>query len=743
MLARVLRRRADRKATLAARLIQWTWRRRHRLPLHGVRWPMLRPVPRCLYGTNLATDSEFETQHARAWQVINHYKIYFQVFERIEKEPLAIGDVACSEGGQSYGIREMGGLPRGLDIEDQPRWRAEFGDESFVLGSALKESDIRALGRCHGFVASPPCQGGSSMPHAGGGLTESKEPMIVDGVRRLLEQTGKPFIIENVMGTYAQGHMRKDVCLRNHDMGLRAARPRVFEANFPLQKEAALDARHITRRCCLGGTSRMPRLDFLGRKWKTACCGANHYGVYSTPCNGVTKQMWEEAMGVPAEKMSVRGLALAIPPMFTAYLVGQMAAHICNQRYGMPIYSLEEVEATPSKAAELHRWIQGAGEEDAIAGQGYVAPAPVEDTGSPHGSEDRPLAGDRTLEEALSERATESSSDAEGDEASDAGTDEEASAATRPAKLTAAARAKGKAQAAERVLVRPAHPELARLHYEEGGQIDLVCGGSSVGQHAIRVVGRPEVSVSALHPRQLHRRHTLVVGAGREVRKVLHRYLTGGAAGKYGSALTAVVREECSQTIAALTAAGGRQVGSTPDARDDTLLLVYRVGEAGYQIPAKTRLTPSQQEALLDDTDVGCQPDPEAKSRLRVQPISRLWEKWQELGYAPHLVDRMRRGCLAPVPDEPAQPIDFGRYPEKEPGDDWHIASEMTRCITKGAMRWAEEGEEVTLIHPWVVVHQGEKIRPCQDLSRGLNELSPTPPGLPSTCHAQRTSGGG
>ena len=177
------------------------------------------------------------------------------------------------------------------------------------------------------------------------------------------------------MGTYAQGHMRKDVCLRNHDMGLRAARPRVFEANFPLVKEKGLDARALTRRCCLGGTSRMPRLDFLGRKVKVACCRSNHVGVYSTPCNGVTVQDWEEAMGVPADVMSARGLALAIPPDFTRYLAGQMVAHICLQKFGVPTYTLEEVANDPHKAAELHRWQHGAGEEDATAGQGRVAPS--------------------------------------------------------------------------------------------------------------------------------------------------------------------------------------------------------------------------------------------------------------------------------------------------------------------------------------------------------------------------------
>ena len=40
-------------------------------------------------------------------------------------------------------------------------------------------------------------------------------------------------------------------------------------------------------------------------------------------------------------------------------------------------------------------------------------------------------------------------------------------------------------------------------------------------------------------------------------------------------------------------------------------------------------------------------------------------------------------------------------------------------------MRWARPDEPVTLIHPWVMVHKGDKVRACQDLSVGLNRLTP------------------
>ena len=242
VLAAVLVRRRKRREDLAARLVQWTWRRRHLLPERGVRWPVIKPIPRCLYGTVLASKEEFEEQRQKADAVLDHWRTYCRIFHRLEGRPFVIGDLCCSEGGQSAGIESMGGVAKGLDITDQPRWRAKFGEENFHLGSVLKGADLAQLGEVDGWVCSPPCQGGSTMPKAGGGLTESREPMILAETRRQLELTGKPWLMENVVGTYAKGLIRKDVVLRNHDFGLRASRPRVFEANYAMVKEAALEA---------------------------------------------------------------------------------------------------------------------------------------------------------------------------------------------------------------------------------------------------------------------------------------------------------------------------------------------------------------------------------------------------------------------------------------------------------------------------------------------------------------------
>ena len=196
----VMLRRRTRRRDLAARLVQWTWRRRHLLPARGVRWPIIWPIPRCLWGENLATDAEFSYQRAIASEVLDHYKIYMDIYPRLAKEPVVIGDLMCSCGGQSTGIEQMGGIPRGADIIDQPEYRARFGNGSFVQADATLPGTLRKLDslsiperyaqakglqkpsqpvQCMGFVGSPPCQSSSYLPNAGGGLTPSKEPLLL------------------------------------------------------------------------------------------------------------------------------------------------------------------------------------------------------------------------------------------------------------------------------------------------------------------------------------------------------------------------------------------------------------------------------------------------------------------------------------------------------------------------------------------------------------------------------------
>ena len=82
------------------------------------------------------------------------------------------------------------------------------------------------------------------MAHAGGGLTESAAPQLIPGTRQVLEAWAYvPYIIENVMGSAAEGVIRADVTLRNLDFGLHTNRPRCFESNRPLRNDSTSSTR--------------------------------------------------------------------------------------------------------------------------------------------------------------------------------------------------------------------------------------------------------------------------------------------------------------------------------------------------------------------------------------------------------------------------------------------------------------------------------------------------------------------
>ena len=117
---------------------------------------------------------------------------------------------------------------------------ARFGEENFTKGDALDMSTIKGLGEADIYVASPPCAPSSNLPHLG---TLSSEPQLIPKTRELLQELGKPWIIENVQGSVSLGLLEPHVVLRNRDFGLRANRARVFESSYQLVNE--LDSKQL------------------------------------------------------------------------------------------------------------------------------------------------------------------------------------------------------------------------------------------------------------------------------------------------------------------------------------------------------------------------------------------------------------------------------------------------------------------------------------------------------------------
>ena len=128
-------------------------------------------------------------------------------------------DLFCGGGGASMGIHQAGFEVVGLDLNPQPEYPFEF-----IRGSALALS--QGFLKSFDFIwASPPCQAFSVA--AARWKSKKQYPDLVDPVRKMLLESGVPFIIENVAGAPIQ----KDLMLCGEMFGLKVIRHRYFELN--------------------------------------------------------------------------------------------------------------------------------------------------------------------------------------------------------------------------------------------------------------------------------------------------------------------------------------------------------------------------------------------------------------------------------------------------------------------------------------------------------------------------------
>lgn len=206
-------------------------------------------------------------------------------------------DLYCAAGGAAMGYHEAGFDVVGVDINPQPHYPFPF-IQADVLGL-----DARFLRWFDAIHASPPCQRYSQAArlHA----NSESHPDLIAPTRAMLEATGLPYIIENIVGA----PNRPDITLCGTMFGLRIVKHRQFECSFPV-------------------FSLLPACD--------------HYNVYD-PWHGAgrTAKEFREAQGTPwipmaggaSRKAGVTGdLFNAIPPAFTRYLGEQLLRQVESQR---------------------------------------------------------------------------------------------------------------------------------------------------------------------------------------------------------------------------------------------------------------------------------------------------------------------------------------------------------------------------------------------------------------------------
>lgn len=206
---------------------------------------------------------------------------------------MKILDLFSSAGGGAMGYHRAGFEVVGVDIAPQPRYPFEFHQADAFAYLAEHHGEFDA------FDASPECRDHTALTSRAGLKGTGWQ---LAEIRRMLEEIGKPYIIENVPGA----PMRKDVVLCGGMFGLRTYRHRWFESNIPLA--APEHPKHVIR------TSTKKRR----RDWDA--------GLHVSVTGDVGTYVGRQAMGI--EWMTGNELSQAIPPAYTEHLGQQLAAHL-------------------------------------------------------------------------------------------------------------------------------------------------------------------------------------------------------------------------------------------------------------------------------------------------------------------------------------------------------------------------------------------------------------------------------
>lgn len=204
-------------------------------------------------------------------------------------------DLFCCAGGASMGYAQAGFDVVGVDIARQPRYPFPF------IRADVTDMDPRFLATFDFIAASPPCQLYTNCQR----IRDNEHPDLVAPTRALLKASGRPYVIENVVGA----PLLAPVELCGAMFGLKVYRHRLFECSFPV-----LVPDHPPHTAPLRKMGRRPQPgDFL-----------HVVGHFS----GVAQA--KEAMGI---NWMVRDeLREAIPPAYTHHIGLAALAHIASQR---------------------------------------------------------------------------------------------------------------------------------------------------------------------------------------------------------------------------------------------------------------------------------------------------------------------------------------------------------------------------------------------------------------------------
>lgn len=226
-------------------------------------------------------------------------------------------DLFCCGGGAAVGYARAGFDVYGVDIEPQPDYPFPF-----YKGDALSLLSLHLAGPARSFFygpdgvedlsledfdaihASPPCQGYTALAAVHG----NEWPKLIEPVRELLDQAGKPYVIENVQGA----PLRRDLTLCGLTFGLKVFRHRYFEAGYWTPQSP----QHQSHR---------------GHRVAGWRHGVKYEGdmvaVYGDGGGKGSIADWQAAMGIDWST-DRRTIAEAIPPAYTEFIGNQIIAQL-------------------------------------------------------------------------------------------------------------------------------------------------------------------------------------------------------------------------------------------------------------------------------------------------------------------------------------------------------------------------------------------------------------------------------
>jgi DNA (cytosine-5)-methyltransferase 1 len=219
---------------------------------------------------------------------------------------LKILDLYCGAGGCAAGYAKAGFEVVGVDIEPQPNYPYEF-----IQADALVVLKDKAFIEKFDFIhASPPCQVHSQAR----GLSEARNSGkygthidLIPETRRLLQATGKPYVIENV----ANSTLINPIKLYGSQFkNLYTQRERWFESNMPLSEPEKPREKMKTPSAGNG----------IGEDGSISICGNG--GVRGLNAKQI-RLYWGFAMG-GIDWMTRAELAEAIPPAYTEFIGKQV-----------------------------------------------------------------------------------------------------------------------------------------------------------------------------------------------------------------------------------------------------------------------------------------------------------------------------------------------------------------------------------------------------------------------------------